>query len=141
MVLEDNRLKKELYNQGLLLKDEYPIGESNLSLEQTQLSRFSPFSSRLIVPKTLVDENDKRREYITGKLKSSALFSHELRPSTPNYLKGVIPKSKQQQRKKQLSRSPRVERMSTDEQAANEKRLRLIQQQLQFLRNPRFTEA
>lgn len=87
----DERIAEELYSQGLLLKTEYPVDRSQLNIDKEKLERFEGFSQDLVLPKDLMKANEQRALYVAGRAEAKdkdCSFSQQLRPSTPNYLKG-----------------------------------------------------
>lgn len=77
-----------MYSQGLLLKQEYPIGSSTFEFNVNQVEGGYTETESIVLPNRIVRASDQRELYKRGQLAPTSDIAKQFRPSTPNYLKG-----------------------------------------------------
>ena len=153
----DEREEELMYKKGLILGAEIPVERSHFELLLSDLERFPEYSASLILPKQILKENEDTEMYKRGQVKSEQRGSIGLRPSTPNYQKNKkLPRQKSSTAKKkplkledELLKSEladqetihRPVRMGNDEKEANMKVIKKMENQISFLKNPRFLDV
>ena len=86
----DTREAQSIKSQGLLVKAEIPVGESQLTVDSSVLARFGKFGENLIVARQLIDRHKVSLLQRSGNLAfAGAAELPQLRAEEPNYLEST----------------------------------------------------
>lgn len=156
---EDERAAQEIYDQGLLIGAEYPLGPSSYAVSNEKLRAFGGLSAHLINVNNLLASSEENEQYKRGQVTRGEEKACKIRPSTPNYL---MPKERhkvaelqaakqkakaeaeasgnqESDEQEQKSKGKESKKMSSEAMRSNLELLARMKKQISFLKNPRFT--